>query len=159
MCNCGLNYREKPNWCPGQYFCTHKSHTKTSLTNVSSDRHQLYQSNALRICCYFMNTMRSKKENEIYASNLKQAYSTGVNFMVRSRLWCVLLPAAGRRMQLFHLIFTEPRAHHKVHSCTDSTKWQNETWKFCHCPLPFDQPILLWLIHYTCREKFFFYMA
>ena len=29
--------------------------------------------------------MRSKKENEIYASNLKEAYSTGVQFMVRSR--------------------------------------------------------------------------
>ena len=138
MCNCGLNYREKPNWCPGQYFCTHKSHTKTSLTNVSSDRHQLYQSNALRICCYFMNTMRSKKENEIYASNLKEAYSTGMQFMVRSRF--------------SHIHGTQS---HKVHPWTDSTKWRNETWKFCHCPLPFDQPILLCFIHYSCSEKFF----
>ena len=27
----------------------------------------------------------------------------------------VLLPAVGRRMQLFHLKFTDPRAHHIVH--------------------------------------------
>ena len=31
---------------------------------------------------------------------------------------CVLLPAAGRKTQLFNLILTEPRAHHKVHPCT-----------------------------------------
>ena len=31
---------------------------------------------------------------------------------------CVLLPAAGRRTQLFHLIFTEPGAHLLVHPCT-----------------------------------------
>ena len=31
---------------------------------------------------------------------------------------CVILPAAGRRTQLFHFIFTEPRAHQKVHPCT-----------------------------------------
>ena len=30
---------------------------------------------------------------------------------------CVFLPAAGRITQLFHLIFTEPRANHKVHPC------------------------------------------
>ena len=30
---------------------------------------------------------------------------------------CVWLPAAARRTQFFHPIFTEPRAHHKVHSC------------------------------------------
>ena len=29
-----------------------------------------------------------------------------------------LYGAAGRRTQLFHLIFTEPRAHHKVHPCS-----------------------------------------
>ena len=31
---------------------------------------------------------------------------------------CGLMPAAGRSTQLFHLIFMEPRAHHKVHPCT-----------------------------------------
>ena len=31
---------------------------------------------------------------------------------------CAFLPAAGRRTQLFHVIFTEPGAHHKVHPCT-----------------------------------------
>ena len=30
---------------------------------------------------------------------------------------CVFLPAAGRRTQFFYLIFTEPRAHHKVQTC------------------------------------------
>ena len=30
---------------------------------------------------------------------------------------CVLLPAAGRRAQLFHLIFTEPGVHLLVHPC------------------------------------------
>ena len=34
-----------------------------------------------------------------------------------TRKYCVLLPAAGRRTQIFHLLFTEPRAHHKVHPC------------------------------------------
>ena len=28
------------------------------------------------------------------------------------------MPAAGRKTQFFHLTFTEPRAHHKVHPCT-----------------------------------------
>ena len=31
---------------------------------------------------------------------------------------CVLMPAAGRRTQFFRVMFTEPRAHHKVHPCT-----------------------------------------
>ena len=30
---------------------------------------------------------------------------------------CVLLPAAGRRSQLFHLIFTEPGKHTLAHPC------------------------------------------
>ena len=30
---------------------------------------------------------------------------------------CVLLPAAGRRAKLFHLIFTEPGVHLLVHPC------------------------------------------
>ena len=30
---------------------------------------------------------------------------------------CVLLPAAGRRTQLFHLIFTDPGDHLLVHTC------------------------------------------
>ena len=33
------------------------------------------------------------------------------------RINCVLLPAAGRRTQLFHLIFTESRGHLEVHPC------------------------------------------
>ena len=36
---------------------------------------------------------------------------------LRRRKICVLLPAAGRRTQHFHLIFTEPGAHHKEHPC------------------------------------------
>ena len=49
---------------------------------------------------------------------------TGVDFMVRSGFReyevknCVLLPAAGRKTQLFLLIFTEPGAQHKVHPCS-----------------------------------------
>ena len=49
---------------------------------------------------------------------------TGPHFMVRSRFHeyeeenCVLLPAAGWRTHLFHIIFTEPGAHHEVHPCT-----------------------------------------
>ena len=39
---------------------------------------------------------------------------------------CVLLPAAGRRTQLFQLIFTEPRAHHIVHPCICSYVTQNK---------------------------------
>ena len=34
---------------------------------------------------------------------------------------CVLLSAAGSKMQLILLIFTEPRAHHKVHPCNNVT--------------------------------------
>ena len=28
------------------------------------------------------------------------------------------LPAAGRRTQVFYLLYTEPRGHHKVHPCS-----------------------------------------
>ena len=34
-----------------------------------------------------------------------------------SRKYCVLLPAAGRRTQLFHLIFTEPGVPVLGHPC------------------------------------------
>ena len=56
-------------------------------------------------------------------------------------LWCapgsvnmrwknyVLLPAEGRRKQLFHLIFTEPGEHHKVHPCRAELV-------FCNTPCP-----------------------
>ena len=53
----------------------------------------------------------------------------------------IILPAAGKRTQRFHLIFTEPRAHHKVHPCIqtqsaffrlqiywDMTAWQQSRW-------------------------------
>ena len=35
-----------------------------------------------------------------------------------TRKSCVVLPAAGRRMQLFHLIFTEPGNRTLAHPCT-----------------------------------------
>ena len=35
---------------------------------------------------------------------------------------CVFLPAAVGGTQSFHLLFTEPRAHHKVHTCILNSK-------------------------------------
>ena len=47
-------------------------------------------------------------------------------FPVSVNVWrksCVLLPTAGRRTQLFHLIFMEPGNHTLAHPCTVSLFW------------------------------------
>ena len=62
-------------------------------------------------CIYFPG-LKHKTEVQGWA---KVRFPGSVNMWWKS---CVLLPAAGKRTQLFHLIFTEPGTHTLAHPCT-----------------------------------------
>ena len=73
-----------------------------------------YFSNAVQTVCTKVGNMTLGPKFMLVQGCTKRWTPGSVNMKRKN---CVLLPAAGRRAQLFHLIFTEPGVHLLVHPC------------------------------------------